>query len=226
MSAQPHNDGRATARTRFRIFSGRMGARRRWAGRAFGSLVAAAAPAALGVTAGDGSASAATAQPAAPTLTGVTWHKLTLINGWQSGQSQFAGDGIPVWTVRNGVVYLSGSVIQTSGTDNEFAALPPAARPSRVLYMTVATVAHTQGFVIVHPNGAIQAWADPYSNAQGFTGLAGISYPALALGMTKLSLKNGWQSSDSRWGTGDPSYSVSNGMVYLAGSLHQPAGGN
>jgi len=31
---------------------------------------------------------------------------------------------------------------------------------------------------------------------------------------------------DSQWGTGDPSYSVSNGMVYLSGSLHQPAGSN
>jgi hypothetical protein len=90
--------------------------------------------------------------------------------------------------------------------------------------MTVATAAHTQGFVIVHPNGVMQAWADPYSDAQGFTGLAGISYPAKAMAMSKMSLENGWQSSDSQWGTGDPSYSVSNGMVYLSGSLNQPAG--
>jgi hypothetical protein len=226
MSAPPHNDGRATARARFRIFTGRTRAGRRWTARACQALVAAAALAALGVTAGGGGASAATAQPAAHTLTGVTWHQLTLINGWVSGQSQFAGDGIPAWTVQNGVVYLSGSVIQTSGTNSEFAVLPPAARPPRVLYMTVATVAHTQGFIIVRPNGAVQAWADPYSDAQGLTSLAGISYPAKAMAMSKLSLKNGWQSSDSQWGTGDPSYSVSNGMVYLSGSLHQPAGSN
>ncbi len=228
MPAQPKNDGRATARTRSRIFTGRPHTGRRWAGRAIQSLVAAAALAALGVTVGRGSASAATATPAArltaPTITGVTWHQLTLINGWQSGQSQFAGDGIPAWTVRNGVVYLSGSVVQTSGTNNEFAVLPPTARPSRVLYMTVFTVAGTQGFVIVHPNGAIQAWATPYSNAQGLTSLAGISYPAPSLATHQLALENGWQSSDSQWGTGDPSYSVSNGMVYLSGSLHQSAG--
>jgi hypothetical protein len=226
MSAAPHNDGRATARARFRIFSGLTRAGRRWTGRAFQFLVAAAAFAALGVTAGAGSASAATAQPAAHALTGVTWHQLTLINGWVPGQSQFAGDGIPAWTVRNGVVYLSGSVIQASGTNSEFAVLPPAARPSRVLYMTVATVAHTQGFIIVRPNGAVQAWADPYADAQGLTSLAGISYPAKAMAMSKVSLQNGWQSSDSQWGTGDPSYSVSDGMVYLSGSLHQPAGSN
>ena len=226
MSAPPHNDGRATARARVRIFTGRTRAARRWAGRASQFLVAAAALAAIGVTAGGGSASAATAQPAAPTLTGVTWHQLTLINGWVPGQSQFAGDGVPAWTVRNGVVYLSGSVIQASGTNSEFAVLPPAARPSRVLYMTVATVAHTQGFIVVRPSGAVQAWADPYSDAQGLTSLAGISYPAKPMAMGTLSLENGWQSSDSQWGTGDPSYSVSNGMVYLSGSLHQPAGSN
>jgi hypothetical protein len=224
MSPQPQNDGRATARTRFRIFTGRTRAGRRWAGRAFQTMVAAAALAALGITAGVGSASAATAQPAAATVTGVTWHQLTPIDGWVSGQSQFAGDGVPAWAVRNGVVYLSGSVAQTSGTNNEFAVLPPAARPSRVLYMTVFTWAGTQGFVIVHPDGAIQAWADPYSNAQTLTSLAGISYPAPTLATTKLSLENGWQSSDSQWGTGDPSYSVSNGMVYLSGSLHQQTG--
>jgi hypothetical protein len=46
--------------------------------------MAAAALAALGVTAGGGSASAATAQFAGPPITGVNWHQLILINGWVS----------------------------------------------------------------------------------------------------------------------------------------------
>jgi hypothetical protein len=164
MSVPPINDGRATARTRFRIFTGRTHAGRRWTGRTFGALVAAAALAALGVTAGTGSASAATAQPAGPTITGVNWHQLTLINGWVSGQSQEPGDGIPAWTVRNGVVYLTGSVMQTSGTGNEFAVLPPAARPSRVLYMTVKVAGQgASGWIIIDPSGAMYATADPYS---------------------------------------------------------------
>ena len=133
MSVAPENDGRATARSRFRIFTRRPRAGRRGTGRAFQSLLAAAALAALGVTAGAGSASAATAQPAGSAITGVTWHQLTLINGWVSGQSQEPGDGIPAWTVRNGVVYLTGSVMQTSGTNGEFAVLPSAARPAHVL---------------------------------------------------------------------------------------------
>lgn len=226
MSPQQNNDGRARARARFRIFTGRTRAGRRWPRRGVQFLVAAAALATVGATVGAGSASAATLQPTAARVTGVTWHQLSPINGWVSGQSQFAGDGVPAWAVRNGVVYLSGSVAQTNGTNNEFAVLPPAARPSRVLYMTVFTWAGTQGFVIVHPDGALQAWASPYSNAQTLTSLAGISYPAQAMAMSTLSLENGWQSSDSQWGTGDPSYSVSNGMVYLSGSLHQPTGSN
>jgi len=136
MSVPPKDDGRAAARSRFRIFTRRPRAAGRWTGRAFQSLLSAAALAALGITAGAGSASAATAQPAGPTIT-VTWHQLTLINGWVSGESQFAGDGIPAWTVRNNVVYLTGSLSQTSGTNSEFAVLPPAARPSHVLYMAV-----------------------------------------------------------------------------------------
>src|SRR6516162_1181317 len=87
MSVPPQDGGRATARARFRIFTRRTRARRRWTERAFQSLIAAAGLAALGITAGGGSASAATAQPAGPTITGVNWHQLTLINGWVPGQS-------------------------------------------------------------------------------------------------------------------------------------------
>src|SRR5689334_10609062 len=91
----------------------------------FAAVALTSAITAFGAIVGAGSASAATAQPAAPAVTGVTWHKLTPINGWQSGQTGF-GTGNPAWTVRNGVVYLSGSVYQPSGTGEEFAVLPAA----------------------------------------------------------------------------------------------------
>jgi len=223
MSASPKDDGRAAARTRFRIFTRQPRIGRRWTGRAVQSLLAAAALTALGVTAGVGSASAATAMPAGPPITGVTWHQLTLINGWVSGPSQSLGEGIPAWAVRSGVVYLDGSAVQTSGTNSEFAVLPPAARPSHDLYMPVDVLGQgTHGWIIIDPSGGMYAAGDPYSAAQGFTGLAGISYPAKAMAMSTLSLENGWQSSDAQYGTGDPSYSVSNGVVHLSGSLLQP----
>lgn len=178
---------------------------------------------ALGAIVGAGSASAATAQPAAPAVTGVTWHPLTPINGWQSGQTQY-GTGSPAWTVLNGVVYLSGSVLQSGSTNGELAVLPVAARPSRVLYITVYTLGDTQGWLTIYPAGQVYATASPDSNAQGFTSLTGISFPAPALATHKLALQNGWASSQSQYGTGDPSYSVSGGVAYLSGSLHQSSG--
>lgn len=179
----------------------------------------------MGAIVGAASASAATAQPAAPTLTGVTWHQLTPIDGWHSAQAHY-GTGNPSWTVQKGVVYLSGSVLQTSGTNEEIAVLPAAARPSHALYMTVYTLDDTQGFITIYPNGQVYASSSPYSNAQGYTSLAGISYPAPSMATHKLALKNGWVSSESEYNTGDPSYSVSNGVAYLSGSLHQPSGTN
>jgi hypothetical protein len=138
-----------------------------------------AAGSASAATAQPATAQPATAQPAAPAVTGVTWHPLTPINGWQSGQTQY-GTGSPAWTLQNGVVYLSGSVLQSSSTNGELAVLPAAARPSRVLYITVYTLGDTQGWLTIYPTGPVYATANPYSNAQGFTSLAGVSFPAPA----------------------------------------------
>src|SRR5262249_29865856 len=151
--------------------------------------------------------------------------QLSLINGWVSGPSQSLGEGTPAWAVRNGVVYLDGSVVQTSGTNSEFAVLPPAARPSHDLYMPVEVQGQgTHGWILIDPSGAMYVTGVPSSSARGWTGLAGISYPAQAMAISTLPLANAWQSSDSQWSTGDLSYSVSSGMVYLSGSLRQPPG--
>jgi hypothetical protein len=39
-----------------------------------------------------------------------------------------------------------------------------------------------------------------------------------------MPLQNGWQSAQSVYNTGDPAYSISNGIVHLSGSLYRPAG--
>jgi hypothetical protein len=46
-----------------------------------------------------------------------------------------------------------------------------------MLYIAVYTLNDTQGFINIYPNGAMYASASPYGHAQGFTSLAGISYP-------------------------------------------------
>jgi hypothetical protein len=191
----------------------------------FAAIALASAVTALGAIAGAGSASAVTAQPAAAAVSGVTWHPLTPVNGWHSGQAQYSTGG-PAWAVQNGVVYLSGSVSESNGTDNELAVLPAAARPSKILFITVYTLDDTRGYLAIYPTGEIMAHSSPYSNAQGFTSLAGVSFPVAPAAAHKLALVNGWKPAQPKFGTGDPAYSVSGGVVHLSGSLYQPAGTN
>ena len=104
--------------------------------------VAAAALVALTAVTAGAAASAATVQPTV--LTGLTWHPLTLLNGWQSGESSFS-TGDPAWAVKNGIVYLSGSLVQPGGgtaASSEFAVLPPAARPAAHRGTLVAAYAY------------------------------------------------------------------------------------
>ena len=176
----------------------------------------------LSVAAGAASASPTTASAATASAAGVTWHKLSLINGWMSGQNYHAGD--PSWAVKNGIVYLSGSIRQTAGSNNEAAVLPKAARPAHSLYLTVHMLDRTIGYVGIFRGGQLTVSSSVVANAQGFTSLAGISFPAASITGLKLALVNGWQSSQGAWGTGDPSYAIRGGVVYLSGALHRPSG--
>jgi hypothetical protein len=117
------------------------------------------------------------ARPAAATnrtiSTTVTWHTLTLLNGWASSQSAF-GTGNPKVAIQNGVVYLSGSLHQVSGTNDEFAVLPTTDRPTHTLWLPVYTLDGTEGSLEIAASGGMFAFA---GSATGFTSLAGVSYP-------------------------------------------------
>jgi hypothetical protein len=190
------------------------------------AAVAATALVALTVTTAGTAASAATAQP--PTVaTGLTWHPLTLINGWQSAQGSYT-TGDPAWAVKNGIVYLSGSLIQPGATptsNDEFAVLPPAARPSASQDMDLVayTLNGTQGFIGIGPGGALTALSPNPSDAQGFTSLAGISYPAATTATHNLSAVNGWSGS-GMGGTNKLTYAVTGGVVRLSGETWQNSG--
>ncbi|HXP19655.1 MAG TPA: hypothetical protein VN840_08415 [Streptosporangiaceae bacterium] len=182
--------------------------------------------AALGCTLGAATASAATTSAApAVAATGVTWHKLALSNGWQSSQARY-NTGDPAWAVRSGIVYLSGSMHQAAGSNPTFAVLPKAARPARALYITVYTFDGTTGHLYITPDGQMFVYSTPAGNARDYTSLAAVSFPAAGTAGHKLSLINGWKSSQSAWDTGDPAYSVRGGVVYLSGAMHQAAGTN
>jgi hypothetical protein len=156
-------------------------------------------------------------------VAGFTWHKLTLIHGWKSGQSQY-GTGSPAYAVKGGVVYLSGSLTQASGSNDLLAVLPKAARPVHKMYLAVYTFASSTGSLIVGSNGDMYASSSPQSNARGFTSLAAISYPAPGTTWHKLRLINGWKPVETAFGS--PAYAVIGGVVYLSGSLWQATGSN
>jgi hypothetical protein len=147
---------------------------------------------------------------------------LSLLNGWQSANTA-QGTGDPAYAVSGGVVHLSGSVQQPSGTSAEFAVLPTAARPAHQVWLTVYSNDGTHTILQVLPNGEVGAWT---GGAQAYTSLAGVSYPAAAVSQHKLTLLNGWQPQPRTSDTGTPSYEVTGGVVYLSGSMHQPTGSN
>src|SRR5260370_5623817 len=108
-----------------------------------------------------------------------------------------------------------------SDSDNYFATRPQQARPASNLYLRVYAYAGTTGVVEIASNGAMYAHG---GKATSFTSLAGISFPMATLetGQPITPLENGWQSADSQWGTGNPSYYISNGVVHLSGSVDNP----
>jgi hypothetical protein len=154
--------------------------------------------------------------PAAPT----TGHALTLLNGWLSGSQSGTGD--PAYWVENGTVHLLGSVHAPSGfSSSTFAVLPPAARPARVLYINTYGYQGALDTFMITPDGSMTVLN---SAGDSFTSLASLSFPAAPTTGHKLTLINGWVSSQSQYQTGDPAYRVSNGIVHLLGSLKQPSG--
>ena len=66
-------------------------------------------------------------------------------------------------------------------------------------------------------DGTMEAYA---GNADAFTSLSAVSYPAATMKSHKFALEHGWASSQSVYQTGDPSYAISGGVVYLSGSMH------
>jgi hypothetical protein len=120
---------------------------------------------------------AARVAPARPAVvTGVTWHALSLRNGWRSDQATW-NSGNPSWAVKGGVVYLSGSLHQSAGPSVEFAVLPPAARPRHKLWITTYTYLGAVGSLLIMPSGVMWVSSNPGNAAGEYTSLAAISYP-------------------------------------------------
>jgi hypothetical protein len=155
------------------------------------------------------------------------WAPMTLLYGWHSAQSAY-NTGDPSYCMEaDGMVYLSGSITAPSGTPSTFGRLPSTVWPAHVLYLDVYTVNGTYGILRIDHSGYMEVMdrTATIGSAEGYTSLAGVSFPAAGVQQTGIMpLLNGWQSAQGTYNTGDPSYSVSNGIVHLSGSLRRPAG--
>jgi hypothetical protein len=110
----------------------------------------------------------------------VTFQKLTLLNGWVSANSTF-GTGNPSAGVSNGVVYLSGSLMQPTPGSDGFAALPSADRPVHNMYIIVYTNDGIPGTLFIGSSGDMEAYSGTAcgsgDTSQCYTSLAGVSFP-------------------------------------------------
>jgi hypothetical protein len=121
-----------------------------------------------------------TAGSPAATIPGPSFQPLTLANGWQSENVNF-GTGDPKVALQNGVVYLKGSLAQSTPGSSTFAVLPTADRPHDTLLINVFTSGGTPGTLEIATNGRMSVFSNALcgsgNTAQCFTSLASISYP-------------------------------------------------
>jgi|SRR5262250_695034 len=105
--------------------------------------------------------------------TTITFHTLTLKNGWKPATG-FAGIRPPAYAISGGVVYLTGGMHQPSGSIRKFAVLPLGVRPKHTLWIGVFSEATTSAFLEIQPTGAMFIGG---TDAQFFASLAGVSFP-------------------------------------------------
>jgi hypothetical protein len=146
------------------------------------------------------------------------WHPLKLIDGWKSASTKQHVTGTPAWALKDGVVYVRGAIRQpNSGASTTFASLPKDARPGSNLYIQVFTKSDAAGILYIGSDGSMDAYD---GNADAFTSLSAVSYLTASVKSRAVTLLNGWQSSQSKYQTGNPSCAVRHGVVYLSGSMH------
>jgi len=146
----------------------------------------------------------------------VTFTNLTLINGWTAGPFS---TGSPSVAIIGGIVHFRGA-IATSGTNPEPFVLPASFRPSTNVYVPVDMCNATNGRLDIAPSGDVtvqQQNGDPFSNAQCFTSLDGVTFAVSASGFTALTPQNGW--TGGPFSTSAPAVSDINGIVHFEGAI-------
>jgi hypothetical protein len=116
----------------------------------------------------------------AATSTVVTFHGLSLVNGWQS-ENVNDGTGNPRVGLLNGVVYLKGSLAQPTPGSSLVTQLPSAYRPVDTMLINVWTSGGIAGTLEITAAGQMFLSSGTScgsgDTAQCFTSLASISWP-------------------------------------------------
>ena len=111
---------------------------------------------------------------------GVSWNTIVLQNGWVSSNSSFAS-GNPKVALQSNVVYLSGSLHQSSGSSPVFGFLPSTFRPTHNMWITVYTFGGTSGTLFIGQDGTMELFSSSscgsLNSAQCYSSLATVSYP-------------------------------------------------
>jgi hypothetical protein len=142
------------------------------------------------------------------------WTPLTLVNGWTN--YGFGTASAAVASI-NGIVHLKGA-IKTTGTTAVAFTLPSGDRPATKVYVPVDLCNTTNGRLYIAPTGEVTVETQgPWSDAQCFTSLDGVTFAKSASSFTPLSLLNGWTSYGS--GTASPAVRNISGIVYLKGAI-------
>ena len=111
---------------------------------------------------------------------GVPWNSIVLQNGWASANATYSS-GNPKVALQSNVVYLSGSLHQSTPGSPVFGFLPSTFRPEHNMWITVYTFGGTSGTLYIGKDGTMEAFAsgtcDSGNSAQCYTSLASVSYP-------------------------------------------------
>lgn len=143
--------------------------------------------------------------------TGSGFNTVTLENGWTGAPS---GTDQPGILDIAGVLHFKGAV--SAGAAARIFTLPLNLRPLAEIFVPVDLCNGATGSLRIGPNGGVAIDATgPFSNAQCFTSLEGVSF-ALTL-FTPLNLANGWTSGP--FGTGAPAIGRSGNIVTFSGAV-------
>ncbi|HEY0708455.1 MAG TPA: hypothetical protein VGG33_16735, partial [Polyangia bacterium] len=135
---------------------------------------------------------------------------LTLQNGWTASPY---GTAAPAVQKMSGVVRFKGAI--ANGTTPVPFTLPPAFRPTNPVYVPLDTVTATKGRLYILPSGVVTIETPgPFSNAQNFTSLEGVSFTQSEF--APLTLESGW--GKAIWTNARAGFAVTAGIMHLTGA--------